>query len=105
MLDANKIENICGLEKLVNLEILSLNNNKIKKIGDGLSKNRKLRILGLKSNQLSEIEGLNAQYSLEILYLCNNQLSDVACLTHIGMRLPGLKELTLAGNELYSDTE
>lgn len=85
-----------GLQALVNLEILYLNNNSIKRIS-GLEANKKLQELHLGENQVEKIENISHLTHLTALSLYDN------CLTGSISGLEGvtrLKKLNLARNKI-----
>ena len=73
------IESMAGLEQFVNLESLSLYNNKIERIEIDLEKLTKLKILNLARNNLASAD-IHDLASIETIYLFDN----------------GMEELTLA---------
>ena len=70
----NQIKEIKGLESLVNLQELDLSDNQIQEIKD-LELNVNLQKLDLSWNQIQEIKGLNI--NLQELYLSNNQIQEI----------------------------
>ncbi|MFX1257698.1 MAG: leucine-rich repeat domain-containing protein [Promethearchaeota archaeon] len=70
------IEEIKGLERLVNLKILQLNNNKIKEI-KGLDSNLKLKELNLSYNEIGELKDLENLVELEVLKLDHNRITEI----------------------------
>lgn len=58
-----------------------------------LSRNRYLRVLNLKSNSISTIEGLNKNSNLEILDISDNKIEEISGLDGLH-----LKELYLSTN-------
>ncbi|KAF4677364.1 hypothetical protein FOL47_001950 [Perkinsus chesapeaki] len=75
-LDLNMIEEIQGLEYLINLTSLHLQGNRITKVS-GLDRNVNLRVLNLSDNHIAEIgEGLKHLTKLTNLNLAKNHLVD-----------------------------
>jgi|DEB0MinimDraft_6_1074348.scaffolds.fasta_scaffold18189_2 Leucine-rich repeat (LRR) protein len=71
----NKITEIKGLDKLVNLECLSCVNNKITKLD--VSNLVKLEWLWCDSNEITEVKGLDKLVNLKWLHCYNNQLTEI----------------------------
>jgi Leucine-rich repeat (LRR) protein len=67
------ISEIKGMEKLKNLEILSLRLNQIKEI-KGLDHLSNLKELYLSGNQIEKIKGLETLINLALLYLSENRI-------------------------------
>ena len=84
-----------GLQALVNLEILYLNNNSIRRIS-GLDSNTKLQELYLGENMIPRIEGLNHLSQLTVLSLYDNQIARIEGLEETKQ----LKKLNLARNKV-----
>ncbi|CDZ96948.1 Protein phosphatase 1, regulatory subunit, and related proteins [Phaffia rhodozyma] len=70
-LGGNRIREIRGLDKLVNLEELWLGKNKIRKL-ENLETLTKLKILSLQSNRIIKLENLSSLKDLEEIYLSHN---------------------------------
>jgi len=62
-----------GLEDLVQLESLWLDENHISKI-DGLASNVNLKLLHLSNNHIKNITGLETLVNLEVLWICSNRI-------------------------------
>jgi len=88
-----EVTEIDGLDKLINLEYLTIKRTKLKKI-EGLGKLVKLIKLELSHNRLTEIEGLDKLVNLKYLYLGDNRLSRIDGLD----RLPNLKTKSIYPN-------
>jgi len=71
-----RISEIKGLEKLTNLNILRLRNNNISEI-KGLETLTNLKLLDLAKNNISEIKGLESLTDLEYLDLTANKISEI----------------------------
>ena len=85
---------------MVRLEELGLPSNKIKKI-QGLDKLTLLLELALGGNQIEKIEGLESQsQSLVMLSIYDNKISDESNLSYLGNTLKELKELDISRNPL-----
>ncbi len=82
-LPKNHITSIHSLEKLKNLESLSLDGNKVEKI-EGLSTLKKLTWLNLANNQINIIEGLEELKNLQTLFLMGNQFQKIQGLENLG---------------------
>jgi hypothetical protein len=94
-LSINQLTEIKGLEKLVNLKQLDLFNNKLTEI-KGLENLVNLQQLNLSHNQLTEIKGLENLANLQILHLSDNQLIEIKGLE----TLANLQILYLSNNQL-----
>ncbi len=94
-LDWNQITEIKGLENLVSLKELNLHCNEIEEI-KGLSRLSKLERLSLYNNQIKEIKGLENLNKLRILRLKGNPIEEIKGLEH----LTNLKVLQLNTNLL-----
>jgi len=92
-LNDNQISEIKGLEKLVNLKFLDLRNNLISDI-KGLETLTNLYALWLSNNQIFEIKGLEKLTNLQFLNISNNQIIDIKGLE----MLKKLKELKIHKN-------
>jgi len=94
-LEENRIERIECLENLDNLEVLDLGHNKIKEI-KGLENLTKLKKLDLHDNNITEIKGLDNLSNLKELYLSFNKISEIKNID----RLCNLSRLYLGGNKI-----
>ena len=66
---------------------------------------KKLEILDLALNEISEISGLESQAeSLDELWINDNKISEKKCLEYLGMTLKKLSNLYIAVNPVYSRT-
>ena len=94
----NMITTVSGLLDLKNLETLCLQHNRINRINDGFSGQKKLKTLRLDSNQLSQIEPRDFTYcrSLESLDISHNYLESLSALKFASC----LKDLAAVGNRL-----
>lgn len=96
----SEIEDLSGIEKLVNLRRLDLHGNDISSI-DVLKNLTNLKQLTLGNNKISDISVLKNLVNLEILdlgeyYNSENQINNINELNN----LTNLKELNLSGNQL-----
>lgn len=91
----NRIGRIEGLDALMNLTQLNLGDNNIKKIG-GLRHLAKLERLMLRGNRIAEIEGLEPLAQLTHLDLGDNHIREILGLGH----LTKLAQLALHGNRI-----
>ena len=91
----NRIRRIRGLDALVNLEKLWLDENRIESIGDGSLNNLgKLRELNLASNRIESIGmSLDGLVSLEELNISNNKIGNFKEVLNLN-RLPLLRICT-----------
>lgn len=71
---------ISNLDALVNLEILDLSYNRIRKI-EGLSALCNLRRIYLVHNKIEKIDGLDSLTKLEVLELGDNRIKVTLCLS------------------------
>jgi Leucine-rich repeat (LRR) protein len=81
------------LEKVLRL---SLDNNKLTKLPEGLEKLTQLKELTFGNNQLTDVKGLKKLTQLKVLVLYDNKLTNVKGLE----KLTHLTELWLDGNKL-----
>ena len=101
-LQANFIEEISGLDDLVDLEQLYFQQNKIKRIS-GLEKLTKLEILDLAVNELESISNLDSQAnSLEELWVNNNNVTNWSDLDYLGKTMKKLDNFYIACNPLHA---
>lgn len=91
----NRIRRIRGLDALVNLEKLWLDENRIESIGEGsLNSLAKLRELNLASNRIESIGmSLDGLVSLEELNISNNKIGNFKEVLNLN-RLPNLRICT-----------
>jgi len=94
-LQENKIRKIEGLDRFVNMQKLDLGANEISRI-EGLDALANLKELRLSGNQIQQIEGLDALANLQVLGLTNNKIRKIEGLE----RLVNLKELHLETNQI-----
>ncbi|KAI8506452.1 hypothetical protein Bbelb_158790 [Branchiostoma belcheri] len=94
----NKITDIQNLDRLQELACLQLQHNRIRRLGKGLSCLRKLKILRIDSNDISQLEGkeLTANSQLTHLDVSCNKLQELAAVNC----LPHLEELNASNNRL-----
>ena len=102
-LDNNVIEEIRGLETLVNLKWLDLSFNNITKI-EGLNALTKLKDLSLCNNKIEVVENLDECTQLECLSLGNNQISKLEHLIKL-RKFRKLRLLVIEGNPACKDPE
>eukprot|EP00920_Eleutheroschizon_duboscqi_P042971 GHVT01102331.1.p1 GENE.GHVT01102331.1~~GHVT01102331.1.p1 ORF type:complete len:256 (-),score=18.06 GHVT01102331.1:578-1345(-) len=95
-LSFNKIRKIENISTLVNLEKLYLSSNKITKI-ENLETLTKLKLLELGENRIRQIEGIDLMSDLEELWLGKNKISELALPS-----LPKLQRLSIQSNRLQS---
>ena len=93
--DEEKIKDITGIEKFVNLKYLHLDHNQISKIS-AISRLTKLTYLDLGGNQIKEISAISGLTNLKGLYLEGNQISDISEISG----LTNLTELYLKENQI-----
>jgi tetratricopeptide (TPR) repeat protein len=96
-LSRNHIASIEGLTPLINLGVLRLRDNKIKKISN-LESLQKLQELDLADNQISEMENLFNLRTLETLDLSRNQIKEIKGIDYCAI----LRTLRLNDNPLNS---
>ena len=89
----DNIDDLKGLEALINLKELDLNGNLISEIKN-LEKFKNLRILDLSENYINEIKGLESLVQLEVLNLEHNNLEEIKNLDN----LTKLRVLNLSDN-------
>lgn len=89
------IHDITGIEKCVNLGILSLDENEIEDIGS-LSALTDLKLLNLFDNKITDISPLSSLTNVEVLILASNQMVDIQPLSN----LTKLETLWLMGNQI-----
>ncbi|XP_066291972.1 protein phosphatase 1 regulatory subunit 7-like isoform X1 [Branchiostoma lanceolatum] len=94
----NKITEVKNLDRLQELASLQLQHNRIRRLGKGLSCLRKLKILRIDSNDISQLEGkeLTANSQLTHLDVSCNKLQELAAVNC----LPHLEELNASNNRL-----
>jgi len=85
-LSRNEITKISGLDNLINLGHLELQENKIKEIS-GLGNLRKLISLNLYHNQISELKGLEHLDELRSVELGDNNIP-VEVIKQVGVKNP-----------------
>ncbi len=90
-----KIEEIEGLDELIQLETLHLSKNQISEIS-GLERLKNLKGLHLEENKITEIKGLESLLPLKYLHLGNNEITKINGLDH----LPKLRNLDLQYNNI-----
>lgn len=89
------IEDISGVENLINLQIFDLSSNQITDIS-ALKGLTKLQQLNLSSNQITNITALKGLINLQKLDLSSNEIKDISALKG----LTNLKELDLSSNQV-----
>jgi len=99
-LSSNSIEKMVNLSALVNLEVLSMGRNNIRKIEnlDGIGDH--LEQLWLSYNAISSLSGLDRCTKLKVLYIGNNKINDLKEVAKL-QALPELEELVLYGNPIH----
>ena len=97
ILDDNNITEIKCLENLTNLKELSIKRNKLSEIKE-LQNLKNLQILDLSENNITEIKGIDKLLGLTKLILWKNQIKDLKGLHNQSK----LKVLALLGNPVYS---
>ncbi|WP_051542200.1 DUF5050 domain-containing protein [Clostridium lundense] len=95
IVETKGIQDISGIENLINLQILSLHINEISDISP-LKELTNLQRLGLGENKISDISPLKGLTNLQRLNLCNNRINDISELKN----LTNLQELNLEGNSM-----
>lgn len=93
--DGKRIQEIKGLDQLVNLRELYMTGQSITKI-KGLDNLKNLESINLMWNTITEIKGLDKLSNLQDLYLSFNQITEIKGLEHN----PKLKELYLGHNNI-----
>ncbi|MFL0195384.1 leucine-rich repeat domain-containing protein [Clostridium sp. WILCCON 0269] len=93
------VQDISGIEKLLNLQLLNLGGNEISSI-NVLKNLTNLKQLTLGNNKINDISVLNSLVNLQTLDLSYNRISDISVLKD----LPGLQWLALFNNPI-SDTD
>ena len=95
-----------GFDRFVNLEVLWLNDNKLRKL-NGLEKNFRLRALHAHNNQLSTLKdsSVSRLVFLDELMLFNNHLEDLHATLKTLSRLRHLKHLDMFGNPLSEEKD
>lgn len=94
-LDQNEIEDISPLSALTNLRLLTLFDNKITDISP-LSSLTNVEVLILVSNQIVDIQPLSNLTKLKTLWLMDNQITDISAVSH----LTRLRKLGLDCNQV-----
>ncbi len=90
-------------EVFTNLEYLSLKNDNLNSIPDGISKLNKLKILDLSGNNFKTLpKTMKGLSKLEVLYLNDEKQFDLEKNIDILASLPRLKELHLENDNLKS---
>ncbi|CAD8156657.1 unnamed protein product [Paramecium octaurelia] len=84
-----------GLDDLIKLEELNLNENQIVKL-TGLKATTNLKALYISHNAIQKLEGLDSLTKLETLWLCDNKIDTIQNLDF----LVNLKQLWLAANSI-----
>src|SRR6056297_1757674 len=92
---SSNIDNLSGIEYLINLEYLDLWDNQVSDISP-LSNLTNLTSLNFESNQVSDISPLSNLTNLTHLYFGNNQVSDISPLSN----LTNLIHLHLSNNQV-----
>ena len=87
VLDGNQLTDVKGLEKLTQLEYLSLVNNQLTSV-KGLERLTKLEGLFLSNNQLTDVKGLEKLKQLEYLELDDNRALTKAQIDELQKALP-----------------
>lgn len=93
--DGYGINDLTGLEKAVNLQVLDLTNNNINNISP-ITNISGLFMLNLDNNQIEDITGIENLTGLAYLDLDNNQIQDLREVENLN----GLKWLNLANNQI-----
>lgn len=94
-IDDNRITNLIELDRLINLQILHLCNNQISEI-TGLDNLINLRKINLYGNKIEKISGLNKNTNLKVLVLADNKICKLTGLKN----LLNLERLTLSNNRI-----
>lgn len=98
-----EIRKLAHFERFVNLNVLWLNNNALKKV-DNLDNQIRMFELLVFNNQITTLEGsLGNMRFLTKLMLHNNKLKDLDVQVEYLARLPFLQELTLFGNSIAEE--
>lgn len=100
------IEKLRGFERLVNLEVLFLNDNKLTHLTH-LENNFRIKRLYLENNKLFTLKGssVQAMQYLEFLDLTNNTLKDLQKVLSLLEHLKDLRELELKGNPVCEEPD
>ena len=96
VLSKNKIEKIEGLETLVNLEQLDIQNNRLTDLGDGLMNLHKLSELYLACNRIGTVKGLPVPSRLSTIDMSTNGVSSVEGIED----QPQLEEFWMSSSQL-----
>ncbi len=91
----NTIKDLSGIENLVNLTSIELNDNEISDIS-GLKSLTNLKVVYLNHNEISDISVFRNLPELQYLELGNNKISDISIITS----LPNLTHLELGNNKI-----
>ncbi|TKJ24983.1 MAG: hypothetical protein CEE42_09190 [Promethearchaeota archaeon Loki_b31] len=91
----SNINDIIGLENLLDLQVLNLVGNKITET-KGLESFSNLKVLKLNGNNITEIKGLENLFNLQELYLYYNKITEIKGLDN----LSNLQELYLTYNNI-----
>ena len=95
-LNNNSIESVSCVDKLLNLKLLCLSSNKIRKIRC-LDKCENLEKIWLDDNKIDSVDGLNSLSNLQDLNLAQNQIEYLG----VGFdELISLRELNLSANKI-----
>lgn len=100
-LDNNIIEEIRGLDHLVNLQWLDLSFNRIKKI-QGLEHLVNLTDLSLFQNSISVLEGMDTLSKLNYFSVGNNSIASSDSVIYL-QKFKNLQVLIIQGNPFYKD--
>ncbi|MGL5041938.1 MAG: leucine-rich repeat domain-containing protein [Culicoidibacterales bacterium] len=94
-----EITRIRGVERLTNLEEITLNGQNITDVSD-LAKLKKLRVVGMRGNNVQDLTPLASIKTLEELYLAENKITSIRDIA----TLKTLKVLDLDGNRIIDIT-
>lgn len=94
----NEVTNISELEKLAKLRKLNFGANKVKNI-EVIKKLKRLEELSANDNQICKIDSLKQLKQLKVLKFQNNQISDISVLRNLNR----LEYLDLSGNKGIKD--
>jgi dynein assembly factor 1 len=98
--EGNAIDSLDGLQALVNLKCLFMQQNMVSEIEEGvLDTLTELSNINLSNNNVKKLENMQNLTSLHTLQLANNFLSSVAAISHLS-ECPSISVLDLSNNKI-----